>query len=182
MSNDERLAALEKRVVELEIALSLDLERKWAMSKYEKEGPVSGVFIEKLALGMFSELIGKVVTEFRASPDRSAFGFQTACGLRQAYKCTADCCSVSWVNHISGVSSLPFVLESVEERNFGRVAGTRQEEDQVDMYCFIGRDKQGWRHGFQLEFRNSSNGYYGGRIEPDPLNDWSALTHVGKDF
>ena len=80
--------------------------------------------------------------------------------------CDASCCSESWINHISGIECLlgeivlevqEIELEEIQEGEKGHSG--KQECDQVLMYKIITE-----KGTCDIEFRNSSNGYYGGSL------------------
>ena len=96
------------------------------------------------------------------------------------YYCYGDCCSDSWINHISGLDEL--------------VGGTVREVDNIDFHALLQVEPEATRQEYDevlfyrvytekgvcsFEFRNSSNGYYGGsleRVTEDSWKDYSELT------
>jgi hypothetical protein len=106
---------------------------------------------------MFDELVGKRVL-FVEFPCETTLIFHTADGVFH-YDADADCCSESWVESISDVSIMhDAAVREIRTKRLD-LAGTRQDEDSVDFVSFV-TDK-GY---FDVEFRNSSNGYYGGEM------------------
>jgi hypothetical protein len=80
-----------------------------------------------------------------------------------SYGCVGDCCSNSWFEHISGVEFL--------------VGHTIVKTENIDMNSITPEDEKGHeclqQYGyrlttdkgyFEIDMRNSSNGYYGGYI------------------
>ena len=107
---------------------------------------------------MTNILIGKVLNGVKIASDREAIMFQTPEGDIVA-RCDADCCSYTWIEHVE----LP-------ARGFGSVVISAEELDMPDLGDMAGRDVMQY-YGFKIvtdrgeliiDFRNESNGYYGG--------------------
>lgn len=127
-------------------------------------------------------LVGKTITQVRLSQDQTYILFETSDGMFAFYT-EAACCSESWINHISGLEALigQKVTKVEEMENKTLVSGDtgfsgRQCEDEV--YSF----KIFTCNGVcELEMRNASNGYYGGRLEPiDPSTTFAPV--IAEDF
>ena len=83
-----------------------------------------------------------------------------------AFNALGDCCSESWINHISGIETLignkvnkvdEIYIPDIERGENGH--SERQEVDKIYSYKIF-TDK-----GMcEIEMRNSSNGYYGGAL------------------
>lgn len=89
-----------------------------------------------------------------------------------------DCCSESWFNHFAGVGALiGQTVKAVIERPEYEEEGTRDVCDTVYGHLIVTD-----LGSADLELRNSSNGYYGGRVAPYP--DAPPLTgrFVTEDF
>ena len=115
------------------------------------------------------ELEGKVIRELWINQDQSILKFVTDAGDLYYYA-EGDCCSETWFADIC-LGYHPFngePVSSVEElevpewlNDFITKDGrTRQEFDQV--YGYRINQKGYGRHAFDIIYRNSSNGYYGG--------------------
>jgi hypothetical protein len=128
------------------------------------------------------ELIGKTVTGLRVNEDQSILTFDHPDGASPSYATWGDCCSETWFADITGVSALlggkvlkveNVELPAVDDKR------TRQEHDQ-----FYGLKLRTARGVANIVYRNSSNGYYGGRIDlhrgalPESMtaitDDWQA--------
>lgn len=112
-----------------------------------------------------SKLLGRKVLTLLINPDHTYMRFNTDEGSFDFY-CYADCCSESFINHVNCIEDLlgDTVLE-VDEVDMFKALGitpepTKQEYDDVLTYRI--RTPKGV---CALEFRNSSNGYYGGSLE-----------------
>ena len=129
------------------------------------------------------DLIGKTVHQVLADPDRYVWRFVTDQG-NMDYYCFADCCSESWVNHVESIDALiGHKVLGVEEFDMFGMLGvepepTKQEVDQV-MFHRITTDKG----VCVIEFRNSSNGYYGGSFCKGWDGAWDdSVAPVTEDF
>lgn len=110
---------------------------------------------------MFDELKGRTITRVEF-PNETRLIFHTTEGPL-AYDAEGDCCSQSWVESISAnlFAVTDATVREIREKRL-TFDGTRQEEDKVDFVTLV-TDK-GY---FDIEFRNSSNGYYGGWMQLD---------------
>ena len=79
------------------------------------------------------------------------------------YQAYGDCCSESWFYGINGVLALlGFVVYTIEEVALGEVMNYVGRQEYTQSYCVKLTSTGGHT---DIEFRNSSNGYYGGNIE-----------------
>ena len=129
-------------------------------------------------MGGMSELVGKTIVA--VYPDRDVIYFETDDGVWR-YETEGDCCSTSWFEAISGSEAL--------------LGGTVASTEEETLYNFDDDDDYIQVYGIRIvtnkgravvEFRNSSNGYYGGwvnngfRLDSVPngvspiQDDWSA--------
>ncbi len=131
-------------------------------------------------MSVLDVLVGKKINELWMSDNDVQMTFVTDDG-EFSFCCDADCCSESWINHINFVECLlGGTVESVDDIDMFSLLGvepaaTRQEYDQV-LFHRIFTD----RGSCTIEFRNSSNGYYGGSLEP-----WNGSTkskQITEDF
>lgn len=131
----------------------------------------------------FHALIGKTVTAVHLTEDRTALTFTTDSGDVE-YVTDGDCCSHSWVEHLSdekAVIGSPVVsvteykdgetLESAHARDCeGKDEPRRPEGNWGTGRCYCECIRSyGWRiqtatGGLDIEVRNSSNGFYGGSM------------------
>lgn len=109
-------------------------------------------------------LIGKTVRAVYLAADGGAIRFDLDDGESLVVRADGDCCSHSWIEEIQGVEQLigsPVV--SVEGVSMPDKAGNRygHYEEEMQYYgCKITTGK-----GYALiDYRNSSNGYYGGSL------------------
>jgi hypothetical protein len=109
-------------------------------------------------------LIGKTLTGMKIAADKGAILFETSDGDIIA-RCDADCCSHTWVEHIElPALGFPARVTAVDNLDFDANAIRDQEVDGeyhelIQFYgCKISTD----RGEIVIDYRNSSNGYYGG--------------------
>jgi hypothetical protein len=110
-------------------------------------------------------LIGKTVNTLLKDCEGELLQFETDQGTIR-YMTDADCCSESWINHISGIQALlghkvlktdAVEMGKIEEGN--PLWSKRQDVDKIYSYKIF--TSQGV---CELELRNSSNGFYGGSL------------------
>lgn len=118
------------------------------------------------------ELIGKRIREIYLSDDQSEILFCTDDG-DVGYQTFGDCCSETWFADLVNVPALldgkVFTIESIALPDYNVEDGrTRQDYDEA-----YGLKVNTDRGTAKIIYRNSSNGYYGGDIEP--IKDTSAV-------
>jgi hypothetical protein len=129
-----------------------------------------------------ADLVGRHVLGVQMTPGKDYVRFITTTGNLD-YCCYADCCSESWVNHVNDIDKLiDATVTRVEEADFYGMLGaepepTRQESDDV-LFHRIHTDKG----TCLIEFRNSSNGYYGGSFERNEDHEPEGLVGITEDF
>lgn len=112
------------------------------------------------------DLIGKVIHEVRIDPENTEIQFITDEEVLSYYT-YGECCSESWIQHISGLQALigerVLKVDEIEmpEINDGEEGFSgRQYVDKIYSYkMFTGNGV------CELEMRNASNGYYGGSLQ-----------------
>lgn len=109
-------------------------------------------------------LIGKTVARVYLAADGGSIRFDLSDGESLTVRADGDCCSLSWIENVQGVEQLigsPVV--SVEDIDMPDAPGNRygHDEDEMQYYgCKITTQR-----GFAvIDYRNSSNGYYGGNL------------------
>jgi hypothetical protein len=111
-------------------------------------------------------LIGKRIKGFLIEPDGSyvtiEFDGHPAVRL-QAY---GDCCSTSWIESVDAPAALLGTVRDVEEidmPNLGNIDGQRHKD--VDQVSYYGLKITTDKGRCVIDYRNDSNGYYGGWLE-----------------
>lgn len=128
------------------------------------------------------ELINKIIySVWIDHSEQHEMFFETNMG-DIAYLAVGDCCSESWFYHVLGADVLinARVLD-VKEIPMGQADDGYSRQDSDQLYCIKITTDKGMA---DIEFRNSSNGYYGGWIEEiDPnLVSKKFMVRVDKDY
>jgi len=113
---------------------------------------------------MTNILIGKKITQIKIADDKEAILFICEDGEVKV-RCDADCCSHTWVEHIElPALGFPALVVAVDDLDMPDL-GSPDEYDVIAYYgCKITTDKG----DLVIDYRNSSNGYYGGNLSwPD---------------
>lgn len=122
-------------------------------------------------------LVGCKIKAILVSPGQEYLVFETDKG-RKAYYADGDCCSHSWFSGVTGVDTLiGHRVTGVEEVDLGEVNDSAH--DCLSLYG-IKITTDGGRA--DVEFRNSSNGYYGGSCDPTTVSDVSAYVEITDDW
>jgi hypothetical protein len=106
-------------------------------------------------------LIGKTIASVEIASDKKAIRFLLSDCETVTAKADADCCSGTWIEHLSlpagGLPALVLKAEKIEMPDLG----TPEDFECLKYYGFqITTDK-----GHMLiDYRNESNGYYGGDL------------------
>lgn len=117
-------------------------------------------------------LIGKTLLAVLLSEDKGAMLFKTPDG-DIVVQCDADCCSHTWIEHVSlpalGFPAVVSAVENVDMPDLGNMKG-------CDVVAYYGC-KITTNHGeLLIDYRNDSNGYYGGNLS------WPGDYHYGGVF
>lgn len=113
-------------------------------------------------------LVGKTITGVHLAEDRLAIRFDIQNSEPVVARVDADCCSYTWVENIEApevlIGSPVLVAENLEL--------TRESENTEDgLLQFYGFKIVTAKGTCTIDYRNSSNGYYGGSLEW-PGNDY----------
>jgi len=106
-------------------------------------------------------LVGKTLTAIHLAEDKEALKFDVEGGESVVARCDADCCSYTWVEHITlpalGFPCKVLSADDVDMPDLGDVPGM----DCVQYYGFKIETDKG---DILIDYRNESNGYYGGEL------------------
>lgn len=135
-----------------------------------------------------NELVNRIVESVWVNDDNTLMVFD--CGENKlAYETQSDCCSETWFSSINGLDNLlgHRVISVLERPEIGNLPSERQEVDILYGYILTAThpedDHMGNANGCEIEFRNASNGYYGGSCRLVSYRyDLEGLTQVTKDF
>lgn len=105
-------------------------------------------------------LVGKTILSVEIAKDKMAIKFNTNAGEIIA-KTDGDCCSHSWIEEVElPALGFPALCLSYENMNFVKPS-KEFDGDHIQFYgCKIITDKG----EIIIDYRNSSNGYYGGNL------------------
>jgi hypothetical protein len=110
------------------------------------------------------ELIGRKVIAYRFDNEGEKLIFTTDKGEIE-YETSGDCCSRSFFSDVEGMDNLlGYVVNEVVERQEWTPEETKKAEsqgsyDSLSLYGYLIKTERGT---CDFEFRNDSNGYYGG--------------------
>lgn len=110
---------------------------------------------------MSKSIIGKIVIAIQIADDKKALRFVTPDGDVIA-RTDGDCCSASWVESVDlPFKGLPATVLDVVNLDLSSANEEREYGELVQHYgCEIKTDKG----AITIEYRNESNGYYGGEL------------------
>jgi len=95
-----------------------------------------------------------------------------------SYTVEGDCCSYSWFESIQGVDALLLgTVTEVEELFID--SWTDETDELIQSYGFKIKTNKGYA---TIEFRNSSNGYYGGWCNPGSTCDAPQIPSIQDDW
>lgn len=107
-------------------------------------------------------LTGKRLQRVEISTDKEHIRFYFSDGTSQGFYTYGDCCSHTWIEHLEDHSE-----PSAEITGWRNLDGEVWEEDEfsiIQPYHLIIETSKG---SISIEYRNRSNGYYGGSLEPE---------------
>lgn len=110
---------------------------------------------------MNNTLIDKTLTGIKISNDKESILFKTIDGEIIAH-CYAECCSHTWVEHIE-LPALGFPATVVSVENI-ELPGSNENDPEYDCLRVYGLLIVTDRGELVIDYRNSSNGYYGGDL------------------
>jgi len=109
---------------------------------------------------MSNELIGKTIVEMKIADDKKALLFVTSEGEQLIARVDADCCSHTWIESIEMPAlGLPFTISAEESLELNSDLDTQGGEMQ-----FYGAKLITDKGDMIIDYRNESNGYYGGSM------------------
>lgn len=108
-------------------------------------------------------LIGKTITRVDIAADRQALRFVLTDG-DLVVNVDADCCSYSWVEHVElPALGFPATVFSVNDIDMPEGAASSFHAD-AEVLAFYGCKIVTDRGEMVIDYRNDSNGYYGGSL------------------
>ena len=111
---------------------------------------------------MKNDLIGKTIVEMKIAKDKEAILFVCEDGERLIAKVDADCCSHTWIESIEMPAlGLPFTISGCFDLDIGKDSIS---DDEYECLQFYGAKITTDKGDIVIDYRNESNGYYGGDI------------------
>lgn len=105
----------------------------------------------------------EIIIDITVSQDKKYLYLHTNKG-KHIYYAEGDCCSNSWIEHIDDPKSFigSKIIETIEMNN-GNAISTEEIDccDVIKSYQTCIKTNKG---DFHIEYRNSSNGFYGGYL------------------
>lgn len=109
-------------------------------------------------------LVGKTLSSVEVAADKKAIRF-TVDGEQIVAKCDGDCCSSTWIESVDmPAGGLPARILAVEDLNMPE----QPQADEYEVVAYYGLKLTTDKGDLVLDYRNESNGYYGGNLSwPD---------------
>lgn len=121
-------------------------------------------------------LIGKTLTGMKIAEDRQALLFETAEG-ELVVDVDADCCSYTWVEAVElPALGFPALVTAVEELDMPEKTEPSTFHKDPECLAFYGCKISTDKGEIVIDYRNDSNGYYGGSLS------WPGEHHYGGVF
>ena len=105
-------------------------------------------------------LVGETIIAIQLASDKKAIRFILSDGTDVVAETDGDCCSNSWIEHVELPASFPAVVIAVEDINMPDLGGSDDGNEICYYGCKITTDKG----IIIIDYRNESNGYYGGSL------------------
>ena len=115
----------------------------------------------------FEDMIGKKLSSVFLSQDKSTIAFSFQDGTEKRFGVMGDCCSCSWIEHLEMPGDIDgATLLSVNDSDEVITSdhNDHDEEHGDDCISVYNTRFATDRGEIVLEYRNSSNGYYGGYL------------------
>lgn len=123
----------------------------------------------------YANMIGKKLKSAELSADKQRITFRFQDGFARSFGVDGDCCSSSWIEHFETPGRLDGAeLLGVEDSASVQI-DNHPEHDCLQVYWTKFNTSVG---SIVLEFRNSSNGYYGGYLIDHSTPDEPTVTET----
>lgn len=114
-------------------------------------------------------LVGKTILSVKIATDRMALLFSFNDGTSLVARTDGDCCSQTWIEHVELPTEFPAKIISAGSIELNIDDVTNDDYECLSFYGYkISTDKG----DMVIDYRNSSNGYYGGDIVFGKREDW----------
>lgn len=121
----------------------------------------------------FKDMIGKKLKDVEVYDDKRRIRFVYTDGTEKRFYAEGDCCSSSWIEHLEAPDNIHgATITHVMEFSEGEITDdsltmdplTRSNHECLKAYQTVVSTTKG---DISIEYRNSSNGYYGGSLVED---------------
>jgi hypothetical protein len=119
-------------------------------------------------------LVGRTIVKVQIAKDKMALRFVLDTGEEVIARCDADCCSRTWVEHME-IPSLPAEVRAYETIDMPQPK--QADEEYGDVVVAYGALLVTSTGHLKIEYRNESNGYYGGWIVWDEAEHFYGGVH-----
>lgn len=112
-------------------------------------------------------LAGKPIESVEVQDDNTLLVFRLLDGRTVCYRVSEECCSESWIEHLTVPPDIRGAeVETYDEQELGEY---QKDRETIRIYQTSFGTPKG---EIIVEYRNSSNGYYGGALI-GPIEDWA---------
>lgn len=139
----------------------------------------------------FALIKNKKIIQVEINKAKDALRFDCADGSKFSMYVEADCCSSSWIENIDGVDRLMNAeiveidgvkMDEISEYYRGDSEYRREDDHhEHDVLKFYSMKIKTTKGMCEIEYRNSSNGYYGASVSLMPTKESSAYDWKGDD-
>ena len=112
-----------------------------------------------------AELVGKKIYHIFVEPDGGRIQFYTDAGNPITYRADGDCCSRTWVERVSNAEAL--IGQTVLKAECRNLPEPNPQPEKYECLAVYGEALYTDKGVCEIEYRNDSNGYYGGSLERD---------------
>lgn len=115
-------------------------------------------------------LIGKKIIKLLFNAEKNSFAFLLDTLRLEVFYCEGECCSESWIEHVSGIENL--FNSKVIKINYIDIDTERNDDDWGEKETLVYRFDIYTEKGVcSMEMRNHSNGYYSGQLTHEEDED-----------
>jgi hypothetical protein len=112
---------------------------------------------------MSKALVGKTVTAIYLSSDKEKIKFEVGGEEPIVAFTVADCCSITWIEAVE-IPALGLPAKVIEMQDLDLSLLAEDDHPEYDYLQFYGVKLVTDRGELVIDYRNSSNGYYGGNL------------------
>jgi hypothetical protein len=117
-----------------------------------------------------TKIKGRILLGATISPDQTNLTLLLDGGTIATFEVDGDCCSVSWIEHVTYPQFGGQILD-ITEPELPPPDGFVEEPNDYSVIRYYHTAIQTTRDELIVEYRNSSNGYYGGEMHGPTLTE-----------